>query len=53
MDAGELRLVMDLGKEMRLQGADLSAFLRDEWAAAREQQKEEQDHAEHEREREY
>ena len=42
---------MDLGKEMGLQGADLSAFFRDERAAARARQREEQERADREQER--
>ena len=41
---------MDLGKEMGLQGADLSAFFRDERAAAHARQREEQERADHEQE---
>ena len=42
---------MDLGKQMGLQGADLSAFFRDERAAARARQREEQERADREQER--
>ena len=42
---------MDLGKEMGLQGADLSTLFRDEGAAARARQREEQKRADREQER--
>ena len=41
---------MDLGKAMGLQGADLSAFFRDEQATARARQREEQERADREQE---
>ena len=40
MNVEELRSITDLGKEMGLQGPDLSAFFRDERAAARARQRE-------------
>ena len=39
MDVEELRSILNLGQEMGLQGADLSAFFRDERAAARARHK--------------
>ena len=53
MGVEELRSIMDLGKEMGLQGADLSAFFRDERAAVRARQREEQERADRERERQH
>ena len=48
MDVEELRSIMDLGKEMGLQGDDLSAFFIDEQAAARARQREEQERTDRE-----